>query len=124
MAKAHLDAILDEALARTFPASDPVAISVASSDDGIFEDNVAAHRFELKLANGTVLVEYEPAPGALKIVHTEVPKALEGRGLASRMAALVVAEARRRGVQLIPHCPFFAAYLKKHPEHGDLVQRP
>lgn len=121
-AKAHLDDILDEALARTFPASDPVAISVTPSDDGVFSDNAAAHHFELTFVDGTVFVEYEPAPGVLTIIHTEVPKALEGRGLASRIAGLVVAEARRRGVRLIPVCPFFAAYLKKHPEHRDLVR--
>lgn len=121
-AKAHLDEALDDALARTFPASDPVAITVTPTDEGVFKDNAAAHRFELRFAQGTVFVEYEPAPGVLKIVHTEVPKTLEGRGLANRIAALVVAEARRRGVQLIPHCPFFAAYLNKHPEHSNLVR--
>ena len=120
-AKAHLDAVLDDALARTFPASDPVAISVTPSDEGVFSDNTAEHRFELSFANGTVVVDYEHAPGALTITHTEVPKALEGRGLASRMAGLIVAEARRRGLQLIPICPFFAGYLKKHPEHSDIV---
>ena len=121
-AKAHLDAVLDDALARTFPASDPVAINVTSTDDdGVFSDNTAAHRFELAFANGTVVVEYEPALGALTITHTKVPKALEGRGLGSRIAGLIVAEARRRGVRLIPVCPFFAGYLKKHPEHGDIV---
>jgi len=120
-AKAHLDAVLDDALARTFPASDPVAINVTPPDDGVFSDNTAAHRFELAFANGTVVVDYEPAPGALTITHTEVPKALEGRGLASRMAGLIVAEARRRGLKLIPVCPFFAGHLKKHPELGDIV---
>jgi predicted GNAT family acetyltransferase len=116
-----LDEVLDEALTRTFPASDPVAIAVTPAEDGVFQDNAAARRFELKLAGGTVIVEYEPVPGALKITHTEVPKALEGRGLASRVAALVVAEARRRGVRLTPVCPFFAGYIKKHTEHHDLV---
>ncbi len=120
-AKAHLDEALDDAMARTFPASDPVAINVTPPHDGTFSDNTAAHRFELKLATGTVLVEYETAPGALTITHTEVPKALEGQGLASRIASLVVAKARHRGVKLIPLCPFFIAYLKKHAEHSDLV---
>jgi predicted GNAT family acetyltransferase len=94
---------------------------VPPSDDGVFSDNTAEHRFELAFANGTVVVDYEPAPGALTITHTTVPKALEGRGLGSRIAGLIVAEARRRGLRLIAVCPFFAAYLKKHPEHGDLV---
>lgn len=116
-----MDKILDEALAQTFPASDPVAITATRKESATFTDNEAAHRFELKLAGGTVIVEYEQAPGAIRITHTEVPKALEGQGLASRVAALVVAEARRRGLLLMPVCPFFAAYLKKHPEHHDLI---
>lgn len=118
-AKAHLDAILDDALARTFPASDPVAISVPPSDDGVFSDNTAEHRFELVFANGIVFAEYQQSPGSLTITHTEVPKALEGRGLGNRIASLIVAEAKRRGLQLVAVCPFFAAYLKKHPQRRD-----
>lgn len=120
-AQAHLDAVLDEALARTFPASDPVAINVTHADHGVFTDNTAANRFELAFANGTVVVEYQRSPGQLTIMHTDVPKALQGRGLANRIADLVVAEARRRGLRLVAVCPFFAAYMKKHPEHGDLL---
>lgn len=120
--KAHLDAVLDDALERTFPASDPIAITVTPSDDGVFSDNRAQHRFELAFKNGTVTMDYEMSPGALTITHTDVPKALEGRGLGSRIAGLVVHEARRRGLKLKPECPFFAAYLKKHPEHNDIVQ--
>jgi predicted GNAT family acetyltransferase len=66
-------------------------------------------------------VGYRILPGALEILHTEVPRELEGRGLASRIAALVIGEVRRRRLRLIPLCPFFGAYLKKHPEHADLL---
>ena len=32
-----------------------------------------------------------------------------------------LAVARHRGLKVIPICPFFAAYLRKHPEEQDLV---
>ena len=32
-----------------------------------------------------------------------------------------LAAARTRGLKVIPICPFFRAYLKKHPEEQDLV---
>jgi hypothetical protein len=35
---AHLDRLLDEALEETFPASDPIAISIEKSDDSPTSD--------------------------------------------------------------------------------------
>lgn len=59
--------------------------------------------------------------GALLFTHTEVLPAHEGKGLGSRLIAFALSEARRRGLQAIPACPFVAAYIRKHPEYLDLV---
>ena len=46
-------------------------------------------------------------------------EAIGGFGKALIIAGL--AAARARGLKVIPICPFFAAYMKKHPEVQDLL---
>lgn len=40
----------------------------------------------------------------------------EGRGLRSALMAAALADARERGDQVLPFCPFVKAYLGRHPE--------
>ena len=47
--------------------------------------------------------------------------AYEGRGFGSRLAEAALDDARRRGLAVVPLCPFIAWYIDKHPEHGDMV---
>ena len=55
------------------------------------------------------------------ITETLVPERLEGRGIASRLAKHVLADAKARGLLILPVCPFFSSYLQKHPEHAEAV---
>ena len=41
----------------------------------------------------------------------------------SRMAAHVTADAQSRGLRILPVCPFFAAWLQKHPENAEVVHQ-
>jgi predicted GNAT family acetyltransferase len=89
--------------------------------DPDIRDNAEARRYELEVEGETAVVTYNPVEGGLLISETLVPQALEGRGIASRLAKHVLADIRGRGLVILPTCPFFAAYLKKHPEHADIV---
>jgi hypothetical protein len=92
------------------------------TDDIALADNPAAHRFELRLAGEVAAFsEYNVLSHALLFTHTEVMPAHEGKGLGSRMAQYALEEARRRGVPVIPACPFIAAYIRRHHEYLDLV---
>ena len=85
-------------------------------------DNVARHRFEIDLGDGSFAVaEYTLPAGKIMFTHTEVPPAHEGRGLGSLLIRTALAAARERGLQVIPICPFFAAYMKRHAEEQDLL---
>ena len=53
--------------------------------------------------------------------HTEVPEAHEGQGIGTALIEHALASARERGLKVIPICPFFAAYMKKHSEVQDLL---
>jgi hypothetical protein len=83
--------------------------------------NHALGRYELDV-DGHVAVAYaKRADGVVTFTHTEVPKALEGRGIGSRLAKGALALVRAEGHKVIAQCPFIAGYLKKHPEFADLV---
>ena len=85
-------------------------------------DNREARRYELTVDGQTAVVQYNEVAGGLLITETIVPVPLEGRGIASRLAKHVLADIRRRGLVVLPTCPFFSGYIRKHPaEYADIV---
>jgi predicted GNAT family acetyltransferase len=88
----------------------------------IIRDNPERHRFETDLGDGTfAIAEYTLPAGKIMFTHTEVPPAHEGQGIGSALIRFALAAARERGLQVIPICPFFAAYIKRHEEVQDLL---
>ncbi len=87
-------------------------------------DNPATRRYEARLGDRVVgFSEYRPAARRLIFTHTVVDPEFEGRGIGSRVAAEALDDVRRRGLTVTAHCPFIAAYLKRHPEYADLIAR-
>ena len=85
-------------------------------------DNVERKRFEIDLGDGTfAFADYNLLTGKIMFTHTEVPAAHEGQGLGSALIRAGLAAARERGLKVIPICPFFAAYMQRHPEVQDLL---
>ncbi|HMA56205.1 MAG TPA: GNAT family N-acetyltransferase [Pseudolabrys sp.] len=85
-------------------------------------DNTALHRFELDADGHVAFSNYKRGDGLLTILHTEVPKALEGRGIGSSLIRGVLDAARAEGLKVKPVCPFAKAYVDRHPEYADLQQ--
>ena len=55
--------------------------------------------------------------------HTEIDPQFEGQGLASTLVEAALDDVRASGRRAVPVCPFVAAYVKRHPEVADLVDR-
>ncbi len=89
--------------------------------DPEIRDNPERHQYELPVDGELAVVTYNLSPPNLMITETLVPQRLEGRGIASRLAKHVLADAKARDLLVLPVCPFFSAYLQKHPEHADVV---
>ena len=89
--------------------------------DPEIRDNADRHQYELPVEDDVAVVTYNLSAPNLMITETLVPERLEGRGIASRLAKHVLADAKARELLILPVCPFFAAYLQKHPEHADVV---
>jgi predicted GNAT family acetyltransferase len=84
-------------------------------------DNAELKRYELPVDGEVAIVTYNLSPPNLMITETLVPQRLEGKGIASRLAKHVLVDAKARDLLILPVCPFFSAYLKKHPEYGGVV---
>lgn len=84
-------------------------------------DNRALHRYEIETDGMYSLIAYRMHGDAIELYHTEVPEALEGHGLASKLAHAALEDAQSRGIKVIPTCPFVASYIRHHPEYNDLV---
>ena len=52
--------------------------------------------------------------------HTGVPTHYRGQGIAERIVATAMADAREKGFKIVPQCPFVAAQFRRHPEWADL----
>jgi predicted GNAT family acetyltransferase len=121
--RTHADAKLDEALEETFPASDPPANTVETgigtggapryARESVI-DNAAASRFELADGGETAFLVYERAPGALRLIHTEVPPAMRGQHAGDALVEAALEAGRAAGLRIIAICPFAQAYLRKH----------
>jgi len=57
------------------------------------------------------------------IDHTEVPDALQGRGLGVALVSRAVEDARASGKKILPLCPYAAAQFRRHPEWRDVLDR-
>jgi predicted GNAT family acetyltransferase len=84
-------------------------------------DNPAESRFELIEHGEIAFAAYALQGDSITFTHTIVPPALEGQGVASRLIAYALGEARARGLKVRPKCSFVAAYIERHPETQDLL---
>ncbi|MBL0948363.1 GNAT family N-acetyltransferase [Brevundimonas sp.] len=78
-------------------------------------------RYELDLKGETAFIGYSRAGNQLILNTTQVPPPLEGRGIAARLTAHVLEEARREGLKIVPLCSYSAAYIRRHPDQADLL---
>ena len=84
-------------------------------------DNKALSRFELDVGGAVAFANYRVAPSTVIITHTETPRALRGRGIASELVQGALQLIRADGLKVVAGCGFVVDYLQKHPEYADMV---
>ncbi len=84
-------------------------------------DNKDKNRFELDVGHEIAFANYRLTPSAVIITHTETPRALRGRGIASELVKGALELIRADGKKVIAGCGFVVDYLERHPEDTDLV---
>jgi len=83
--------------------------------------NAAASRFEATVDGQLCVASYHLVDGVMRIYHTEVPSALEGRGLAAKLVGAAFAYAATNGLKVEPWCSYVRAYMKRNPEAQALL---
>jgi predicted GNAT family acetyltransferase len=84
-------------------------------------NNTAQHRFELDVGDHQAVAYYRMTPGVITFIHTEVPQALSGRGIGTKLISGALEMVRAQGLKVVPQCPFVSAFMGKHPEYNDLL---
>ena len=67
------------------------------------------------------LLDYHLHGDSIRLTHAEVDPAMERQGLGSQLAKFALDDARARGLEVVPRCPFVVHFIREHPEYGDLV---
>jgi predicted GNAT family acetyltransferase len=79
-------------------------------------DNPSQSRFEIVEETGISVLEYREQTGKLALIHTGVPKEMEGNGYGGALVTAAIAKARANGLEILPYCPYAKAWIEKHPD--------
>ena len=91
---------------------------------GEFTLNEAKHRFEWAIDGHVAFIEFIlNKENIMFLTHTEVPPALEGKGVGSSIVLQALEYIKAKNYTLAPLCPFVAKYLRKHPGWQSLLAR-
>jgi hypothetical protein len=83
--------------------------------------NAVARRFEAEVDGALARADYQLTGGVMRLYHTEVPQALEGRGIAAALVKTALAHARSTDLKVEPACSYVRTYMTRHPETHDLL---
>ena len=93
--------------------SEPVSVSHDPAR-GRFSATVDGHECEL---------DYRLDGGVMTILHTGVPSAVGGRGIASALTLAAAQYARGEGLKVYPACSYAATWFRRHAEFTELIAR-
>jgi len=115
----HADARKSDGMAKIvarFRHDEPGPEVEAAPADAVVVDVPEESRYELRLGDRRIgLAAYHRRDNRIAFTHTEVDSACEGRGFGTRLVHDALDDARARGLEIVPLCPFVAAYVKRHP---------
>ncbi len=89
--------------------------------DVIHDD--ANQRFIVNQEGATAELIYRTSDNQIIFTHTEVPDALEKRGIGSALAKAGLEYAQAAQMEVVPLCPFVRGYIERKPEYQPLVRK-
>lgn len=81
------------------------------------QDTPQGHRFLIETDAGEAeLTLVRAGDGIFNANHTFTPTALRGQGVAGKLYAAMIADAKELGYKIIPGCPYVEVKFKRNPE--------
>jgi predicted GNAT family acetyltransferase len=84
-------------------------------------NNEKRRRFETQIDGEFAYVDYRFYKDNLAFMHTFVPEAARGKGIAAALAKFALEFAKERKQKIMVYCPTVAKYIKSHPEYESLI---
>jgi predicted GNAT family acetyltransferase len=81
-------------------------------------NNEKEMQFEVNLEGQKAYLSYRFYKEDIAFMHTLVPEALEGRGIAGALAAEAFKYAETLKKLVVVYCPFVAGFIKRHPGYN------
>ena len=79
-----------------------------------------AGRIETTIENSLCYIDYQLRGAVMHVMHTIVPDAVGGRGIAGQLTEYAIDLARKNDWKIHPVCTYTVAYFKRHPEYSDI----
>ena len=80
-------------------------------------DNPEKSRCEMAIGDAVAFIEYRWEDDWIVLTHTDVPEALSGQGVGSKLVRAVLDRLRADGARVESRCQFVTAFVKRHPEY-------
>jgi hypothetical protein len=84
-------------------------------------NDASSRRFQVELDHQIAFIDYYRVDSRILFTHTEVPRTLEGQGIAGAMAKAALEFAQAEQLEVVPLCPFVRGYIDRHPQYEALV---
>lgn len=84
-------------------------------------NNETLHNFEMWIDGQRAFIDYKILGDIISLIHTEVPKQLEGKGVASALLEKTLSWIEKNNLQIVPLCSYVQHYLERHPEWNKLL---
>jgi uncharacterized protein len=81
-------------------------------ESALFYVDVDGHR---------AVLNYQCSDATMTILHTGVPPAIGGRGVAAQLMRAAFDFARSKHWKVRPLCSYAALFMRQHPEYADLT---
>jgi predicted GNAT family acetyltransferase len=80
------------------------------------------HRFYIPLGEVEAFIEYAINSKKIIFLHTEVPPAFKGKGIASRLTREALEFAKNNDLKVISLCSYISRFISRHPEYQTLQE--
>jgi predicted GNAT family acetyltransferase len=91
-----------------------------TSDTAVI-DNQAKSRLEFRTEGQLAELVYHVSGTRLILIHTGVPDALGGRGIAGKLVRAALDKATASGMTIVPLCPYARSWLERNPDEAARV---